>query len=115
MRGATGAEQTFAAGTPSLLRAINERAVLEFIRQGILYKQLETSSRGKTLTTTRLRRDHPVVERILGKMLLDPDREPYAHDDEDDEEQDDEGPDMSYERPVPRMLGAHPWPPDLRD
>jgi len=29
----TGADQTFAAGTPSLLRAINERAVLEFIRQ----------------------------------------------------------------------------------
>src|SRR6266545_3328313 len=29
----TGAEQTFAAGTPSLLRAINERTVLEFIRQ----------------------------------------------------------------------------------
>jgi len=50
--------------------------ILEFIRQGILYKQLETSSRGKTLTTTRLRRDHPAVERILGRMLLDPDREP---------------------------------------
>ena len=49
--------------------------ILEFIRQGILYKQLETSSRGKTLTTTRLRRDHPAVERILGQMLLDPDRE----------------------------------------
>jgi len=28
----TGAEPTFAAGTPSLLRAINERTVLEFIR-----------------------------------------------------------------------------------
>jgi predicted NBD/HSP70 family sugar kinase len=33
-RGLTGAGQTFAAGTPSLLRAINERTVLEFIRQG---------------------------------------------------------------------------------
>jgi len=29
----TGADQTFAGGTPSLLKAINERAVLEFIRQ----------------------------------------------------------------------------------
>jgi predicted NBD/HSP70 family sugar kinase len=29
----TGVEQSFAAGTPSLLRAINERTVLEFIRQ----------------------------------------------------------------------------------
>jgi hypothetical protein len=58
------------------------------------------------------------VERILGRMLLDPDREPYAHDqddDDDDEEQDDDMPGMEYERPVPRMLGAHPWPPDLRD
>ena len=92
--------------------------ILEFIRQGILYKQLETSSRGKTLTTTRLRRDHPAVERILGKMLLDPNREPYGQgdlDDDDDEEQDDDVPGMGYERPVPRMLGAHPWPPDLRD
>ena len=33
MGAATGAEQKFAAGTPSVLRAINERAVLEFIRQ----------------------------------------------------------------------------------
>src|SRR6478672_4767063 len=68
--------------------------ILEFIRQGILYKQLETSSRGKTLTTTRLRRDHPVVERILGRMLLDPDREPYAHDesDEDEDDREDEAP-----------------------
>jgi hypothetical protein len=93
--------------------------ILEFIRQGILYKQLETSSRGKTLTTTRLRRDHPVVERILGRMLLDPDREPYAHDDDDDDEDDDRDEDVqsisSYDRPVPRVLGAHPWPPDLRD
>jgi uncharacterized LabA/DUF88 family protein len=40
--------------------------ILEFIRQGLLYKQLETSSRGKTLTTTRLRRDHPRVESVLG-------------------------------------------------
>jgi hypothetical protein len=91
--------------------------ILEFIRQGILYKQLETSSRGKTLTTTRLRRDHPAVERILGRMILDPDRDVYANDeDDDDEDQDDEAPEMSpYDRPVPRMLGAHPWPPDLRD
>ena len=29
----TGVQQTFAAGTPSLLRAINERTVLECIRQ----------------------------------------------------------------------------------
>jgi uncharacterized LabA/DUF88 family protein len=94
--------------------------ILEFIRQGVLYKQLETSSRGKTLTTTRLRRDHPGVERILGKMLLDPSREPYALDDDDDDdvdqdEDDDDIQGMAYERPVPRMLGAHPWPPDLRD
>lgn len=41
--------------------------VLEFIRQGLLYKQLETSSRGKTLTTTRLRRDHPMVRDVLGE------------------------------------------------
>ena len=94
--------------------------ILEFIRQGVLYKQLETSSRGKTLTTTRLRRDHPGVERILGKMLLDPNREIVAHadvdiDDEGDEEEDDDAPGLSYERQMPRMLGAHPWPPDMRD
>jgi hypothetical protein len=50
-------------------------------------------------------------------MLLDPDREPYAHDadDDEDEDQDEDDPGLSYERPVPRVLGAHPWPPDLRD
>jgi hypothetical protein len=51
-------------------------------------------------------------------MLLDPERDMYAHDEDDDDEDDrdeDEAPGMSYERPVPRMLGAHPWPPDLRD
>ncbi len=31
--GGTTVDQTFAAGTPSLLRAINERSVLEFVRQ----------------------------------------------------------------------------------
>lgn len=31
--GSTTPDQTFAAGTPSLLKAINERAVLEFVRQ----------------------------------------------------------------------------------
>ncbi len=45
--------------------------VLEFIRQGLLYKQLETSSRGKTLTTTRLRRDHPMVRDVLGEPCDD--------------------------------------------
>lgn len=91
--------------------------ILEFIRQGILYKQLETSSRGKTLTTTRLRRDHPSVERILGRMVLDPDRDMYGPDDDGDDEDDhdDDAQELPYERPVPRMLGAHPWPPDLRD
>ncbi|MFN8635263.1 MAG: NYN domain-containing protein [Chloroflexota bacterium] len=91
--------------------------ILEFIRQGVLYKQLETSSRGKTLTTTRLRRDHPSVERILGRMVLDPDRDMYGPDDDGDDEDDhdDDAQELPYERPVPRMLGAHPWPPDLRD
>jgi len=32
-RGGATADQTFAAGTPSLLKAINERTVLEFVRQ----------------------------------------------------------------------------------
>jgi hypothetical protein len=87
--------------------------ILEFIRQGVLYKQLETSSRGKTLTTTRLRRDHPNVERILGQMLLDPDGRPLASD--DDEDEDDDGLDAPYEQHVPRVLGAHAWPPDMRE
>ncbi|HET8526958.1 MAG TPA: ROK family transcriptional regulator [Actinomycetota bacterium] len=33
MRGGGTADHTFAAGTPSLLKAINERSVLEFVRQ----------------------------------------------------------------------------------
>ncbi len=50
--------------------------VLEFIRRGVLYKQLETSSRGKMLTTTRLRRDHPEVMEVLGETTSNgmPDR-----------------------------------------
>jgi uncharacterized LabA/DUF88 family protein len=77
--------------------------ILEFIRQGILYKQLETSSRGKTLTTTRLRRDHPTVERVLGEMTLDGGGEEFP---------DEDGP---YQPEAPRALGTHPWPPDLRE
>ncbi|MFN8524991.1 MAG: NYN domain-containing protein [Chloroflexota bacterium] len=84
--------------------------ILEFIRQGILYKQLETSSRGKTLTTTRLRRDHPTVARLLGAPRdFEPDGRgtPGPTDGEDVE---------SY--PVgslgPRGFGESAWPPDLR-
>jgi hypothetical protein len=83
----------------------------------VLYKQLETSSRGKTLTTTRLRRDHPNVERILGQMLLDPDGRPLVSGDgaDDEDEDDDDALDSPYETHVPRVLGAHAWPPDMRE
>ena len=43
-----------------------------------------------------------------GNSINDPN--PSGNPDEDDE-----APGIAYERPVPRMLGAHPWPPDLRD
>jgi len=76
--------------------------ILEFIRQGVLYKQLETSSRGKTLTTTRLRREHPLVEQALGSGSLD--GEQSAGGDETQE----------YRHQMPRVVSARPWAPDTR-
>jgi uncharacterized LabA/DUF88 family protein len=73
--------------------------ILEFIRQGVLYKQLETSSRGKTLTTTRLRRDHPLVEEVLGEAGVDGDGE-Y--------------PDEEYDQRAPNGLGGQSWETDVR-
>src|SRR5918997_348457 len=79
--------------------------ILEFIRQGILYKQLETSSRGKTLTTTRLRRDHPLVERVLGQMTVGAPLPSIGNGEAPDEEDElDEA--EAYDRPVPRVLGS---------
>jgi uncharacterized LabA/DUF88 family protein len=80
--------------------------ILEFIRQGVLYKQLETSSRGKTLTTTRLRRDHSHVEQVLGPMPVERDRADEA-DAEDDWDSDRE----PYRQEAPRAQWGSPVPP----
>jgi uncharacterized LabA/DUF88 family protein len=80
--------------------------ILEFIRQGVLYKQLETSSRGKTLTTTRLRRDHSQVEHVLGPMPVERDRADEA-DAEDDWDSDRE----PYRQEAPRAQWGSPVPP----
>ena len=76
--------------------------ILEFIRQGVLYKQLETSSRGKTLTTTRLRRDHPLVERVIGVASVNGNGDVGQSD-------------SDFQVGERSPLGAQPWPPDLRD
>lgn len=59
--GQTGAERTFAAGTPSLLRAINERTVLERIRQ------LGPVSRAQIARTTGLSK--PTVSQALVSLV----------------------------------------------